>query len=105
MIEKIDLHCMTKPQETHFFCLDGVLSLTNDYLAEHLDETLKNSMAIPALKAVTSWVRDKDRTFGKINIVTAEFVHLHGFCRSIISVNQVRKTRKQPESEKLCTLL
>ncbi|XP_052801861.1 PI-PLC X domain-containing protein 3-like [Mya arenaria] len=89
-----------------FFSWDGVLTTTNEYLANNLHSTLRDSLSRPATRALCNWVRNKDIRHGDMNIVVADFVETSSFVDEVIRVNyELRELRKYDFESCVCNIL
>ncbi|XP_052246812.1 PI-PLC X domain-containing protein 2-like [Dreissena polymorpha] len=89
-----------------FYCWDGVMTITNDYLANNLDGTLKDKLSKPATKAIVNWVRNKDIRHGEMNVVVADFVEMFDFCDEVIRLNyEVRDLKRYDFESGMCSIV
>ncbi|KAL4226276.1 PI-PLC X domain-containing protein 2 [Mactra antiquata] len=88
LISYLDKTLMSSPDH----CLhvsQGVLTPNAGYILGHMNGSLKNDIAMKTMPELVKWFRSKTR--GKqnkgINIVTADFIELSDFVKSLIQLN------------------
>ncbi|CAI9717994.1 PI-PLC X domain-containing protein 3 [Octopus vulgaris] len=70
-----------------FFNWQGILTPSISTVLQHLDGSLKITLAEKATSAITQWVADKSPCCKGLNIISVDFMQLYNFAHVIVQMN------------------